>query len=110
MKYFGEFVDREDVINAFGEKDNQEFPTEDELLIASYETPDYEGYAFVLYTRDGKLYEVNASHCSCFGLEDGWSPEETSWKALLMRRVGYNYDQSVADEIRRLATEAGEAG
>lgn len=40
-----------------------------EVLLASYGTPDYEGYAFVLFLRDGKLWEVNASHCSCYGLE-----------------------------------------
>lgn len=56
-----------------------------EVLFASYETPSYEGYAFVLFRRDGKLWEVNGSHCSCYGLEGQWDPEETDVKALLHR-------------------------
>lgn len=37
----------------------------------------YEGYAFVLFKgTDGKYYEVYASHCSCFGLEGQWDPDE----------------------------------
>ena len=56
-----------------------------EILLASYGTPDYEGYAFVLFRRDGKLWEVNASHCSCYGLEGQWQPEETTVDALRRR-------------------------
>lgn len=56
-----------------------------EILLASYGTPSYEGYAFVLFRRDGKLWEVNGSHCSCYGLEDQWEPEETTAEALLHR-------------------------
>jgi hypothetical protein len=43
----------------------------------------YEGSSFVLYTNaDGKLKEVNGSHCSCFGLEGQWRPEDTTWESL----------------------------
>ncbi|GAB3763664.1 hypothetical protein GCM10028796_17570 [Ramlibacter monticola] len=56
-----------------------------EILLASYGTPSYEGYAFVLFRRDGKLYEVNGSHCSCYGLEGQWEPEETTIEALRHR-------------------------
>lgn len=56
-----------------------------EILLASYGTPAYEGYAFVLFHRDGKLFEVNGSHCSCFGLEGQWDPEETTTEALRHR-------------------------
>jgi hypothetical protein len=56
-----------------------------EILLASYGTPSYEGYAFVLFRRDGKLYEVNGSHCSCYGLEGQWDPEETTTEALRHR-------------------------
>ena len=57
-------------------------PTEEELLFASYGGGSYEGDAFVLFRKDGKLYEVNGSHCSCNGLEGSWSPEQTSVAAL----------------------------
>lgn len=55
------------------------------VLLASYAYENYEGDAFVLFRRDGKLYEVNGSHCSCYGLEGQWSPEETSIEALRKR-------------------------
>jgi len=56
-----------------------------EILLASYGTPSYEGYAFVLFRRDGKLWEVNGSHCSCYELEGQWEPEETTPEALRHR-------------------------
>lgn len=56
-----------------------------EILLASYGAPAYEGYAFVLFRRDGKLWEVNASHCSCYGLEGQWSPEEVTAQELRHR-------------------------
>lgn len=59
------------------------------VLIAWYHCPPYEGYSFVLFEKDGKLYEVNGSHCSCNGLEGQWIPEETSWAALAMRKRRY---------------------
>lgn len=62
------------------------FPTDAEIVIASYTTPSYEGYATVVYERDGKLWEVNGSHCSCYGLEGQWGAEETTREALGMRK------------------------
>lgn len=120
-KYEG-FADRDDVAREFnvgtGDRwktvgDGQfvvadDFPTDDEILVANYETPPYEGYAFVLYTRDGRLFEVNASHCSCYGLEGQWQPEETSWESLLMRPAsGYNgFSQDVVERLKVLAQQA----
>lgn len=56
-----------------------------EILLASYGTPSYEGYAFVLFRRDGKLWEVDGSHCSCYGLAGQWDPEQTTVDALRHR-------------------------
>lgn len=78
------------------------------ILLASYEYECYEGSAFVLFERDGKLYEVNGSHCSCYGLEGQWEPEETTSEALLNRLDKGNlgsdyYDKSTfADELREI--------
>lgn len=58
-------------------------------MFAAYENESYEGYALVIFSKEGKLYEVNGSHCSCYGLEDQWSPEETSLDALRMRKYSY---------------------
>lgn len=49
-----------------------------EILLASYTYEDYSGDAFVLFNHDGKMYEVNGSHCSCYGLEEQWIPEEVT--------------------------------
>lgn len=57
------------------------------ILFASYGTDNYTGDAFVLFERDGKLFEVNGSHCSCYGLEGQWTPEETTIEALRYRLV-----------------------
>ena len=101
MKYFGQFQDRESVAREFnGAYDSkfvvpQDFPSDDDILMASYEVPGYEGYAFVLFQRDGQLFEVHGSHCSCYGLEGQWKPEATSWEALAMRPrpQSHEYDQ-----------------
>lgn len=65
------------------------------ILFAFYGYEDYEGEAFILYENGGKLYEVNGGHCSCYGLEGQWEPEETSLKALehriLKGKLGEDY-------------------
>lgn len=55
------------------------------ILFASYNTANWSGDAFVLFERDGVLYEVNGTHCSCYGLENQWDAEETSIAALEYR-------------------------
>lgn len=57
----------------------------DEVLLASYTYEDYSGDAFVLFRKGDKLYEVNGGHCSCYGLEGQWEPEETNVEALRHR-------------------------
>jgi hypothetical protein len=52
------------------------------ILFASYGCANYEGYAFVLFEKDNSLYEVNGSHCSCYGLEGQWEPEKTDLSAI----------------------------
>jgi len=78
--YIDGFQNVEDIIQAF------EAPADALLdayvLYAKYRTGDYEGSAFVLYTKNNKMYEVNAGHCSCNGLEGQWQPEETSKESL----------------------------
>lgn len=55
------------------------------ILLASYSYENYSGNAFVLFKKGGKYYEVNGSHCSCYGLEDQWEPEEVVLKELWNR-------------------------
>ena len=61
------------------------------ILVADYDTPPYEGDAFVLFERDGGLYEVNGGHCSCHGLEGQWEPEATTAEAMNHRLANATY-------------------
>lgn len=45
------------------------------ILFASYGYQNYSGEAWVLFEKGGELFEVNASHCSCYGLEGQFDPE-----------------------------------
>lgn len=94
-RYFEAFDSHEDMVGQWsGSKD----VSDPEVIFARYDCPPYEGYAICVYKRDGKLFEVNDSHCSCYGLEN-WEPEETSIEALLMR-------DSFSPEIRALIENA----
>lgn len=73
------------------------------ILLAWYGYGSYCGSSLVLYKKNDKLYEVNGSHCSCYGLEDQWRPEETSWAALAMRNL--SSDDEGAGEAQELLTK-----
>ncbi|PLY16627.1 MAG: hypothetical protein C0631_03255 [Sedimenticola sp.] len=82
-----------------------------EILLASYCRDAFYGEAFVLFSRDGRLYEVNASHDSSDGMTGQWEPEETLIEALRYRlengRLGSHEDgcNLFADELRFLLFE-----
>lgn len=71
------------LINDFQIKSEEIEPFE--VLLASYTYEGYDGNAFVLMKRDQKLFEVNCGHCSCYGLEDQFQPEETCIESLQQR-------------------------
>lgn len=113
QKYEG-FADREDVARQFdyGEGpcwDSQvpftpkaDFPKDKDIICAFYDNAGYEGSAFVLFKRGRKLFEVHGSHCSCFGLEDQWEPEETTWGALAIRQSSvYGAPEAVVKMAQR---------
>ena len=58
---------------------------EDQIIYAGYTYESYSGDALIVFMRDGKLFENNDGHCSCYGLET-WEPEETSVEALRERK------------------------
>ena len=84
-KYCGNFGCKEDVEREFAAGEGA--LRDAFVLLAWYGYGDYDGSAFVLFERGGKLYEVNGSHCSCYGLEECWEPEETSVAELKHRIV-----------------------
>lgn len=87
-----------------------------EILFASYGTDNYSGDAFVLFRRYGELFEVNGSHCSCYGLEGQWDPEVTTVEALRHRldegSLGVDSwsGNEFADELRPLLDELAATG
>lgn len=96
-RYFNNFENIEDLHREFldyGQFDKgiriEGFPTDSEILFASYETGCYEGDSVVLFKRDGKLYHNAASHCSCYGLEGQWGPTEIDPAQLRMERKPYS--------------------
>lgn len=86
--YLQEFKNKEDIEKEYEVK----LPDDIEILLAWYGYGSYCGDSFVLFRQNGKLYEVNASHCSCNGLEGQWEPEETSIAALEKRNFYNEYD------------------
>ncbi|USV41034.1 hypothetical protein [Xanthomonas phage BUDD] len=83
MTFIG-FDGIEDLINQFNITGSEVDGAE--IILAYYNYEDYSGEAFVLFRRfDGKYYEVNASHCSCYGLENQWEPEPTTLEAIVYR-------------------------
>lgn len=87
-----------------------------EILLASYSRDALCGEAFILFKKDGQLYEVNASHDSTDGMFDQWEPEETLLAALRYRlehgRLGRGDDGEVlfASELAFLLAELEASG
>lgn len=62
------------------------------IIFAAYTYEDYSGDTLVIFEKGGKLYRVDGGHCSCYGLEDQWEPEELDPKAFLHTlEKGSNY-------------------
>jgi hypothetical protein len=112
QRYHG-FDDRDDLAAEFEEGTGNrwdksfvpaaDFPTDEQIIYACYEHEDYDGRAWVLFHKDGQLFEVDGGHCSCYGLEGQWEPEATSWKALALRfKDRDNYRYPATDELKQL--------
>jgi hypothetical protein len=91
----------------------REFQTDaDELkgakvYAAMYRYEDYSGSAMVLFEKDGKLFSVHGGHCSCYGLEGQWKPEEETWANILHwldKGTMYNeFSDELRAHLRRVA-------
>lgn len=74
-----EYSTKDEILDEFEfEGDRSEI----EILFASYTYEDYNGEAFLIIKKENKLYEVNAGHCSCYGLENQFDLEETTIEQL----------------------------
>lgn len=99
--YHGSLTGPEDLVMFDGDTYSQDPKGPDlegcSIIYAEYENEYYEGSAFVIFEKDGKVFEVNGSHCSCYGLEGQWEPEETTVEALLARP---NVPEQAKDNLR----------
>lgn len=104
-RILNDWSDRADIVASFGEPGALDGA---EVLFASYTYENYSGSATVIFRRDGKLYEAHGSHCSCYGLEDQWSPEETFLEALRKQTHSYEgaeFTSAWAEMLAELAFE-----
>lgn len=98
MKYFEGFESVDDIREEFTDyngngPDGLLALKDEDVLFACYSGEGYEGYAVVIFKgEDGKLYEVEGSHCSCNGLEDQWLPGEVTWESLKLRLTDRFYE------------------
>jgi len=91
------FKCKEDVFLNFTEPLNEAI----DIVFAVYANENYEGNAIVVYydNRDDQYYEVNGSHCSCYGLENQWTPEVIDPMYLEQRILkGHFYDGNIIRE------------
>lgn len=105
--FHGDFENKQDICHQF--QIDESVLKGCTILFAAYEH-EYEGQALVVFRRNRKLYEVNGSHCSCYGLEGQWDPEVTTVEALRHRvekgTLGYflgGYDQGFRSMLDRLS-------
>lgn len=75
--FYGEFSNEEDVCKEFAIDS-----IDGVIIFAAYEIDGYDGSADVIFVSQGKFFHVQGSHCSCYGLEDQWEPEEMPIEAL----------------------------
>lgn len=88
--------------------DDPLIPDASGLLVDYVESSGYEGDYSTLFVKNGKLYENHCSHCSCYGCENQWSPEETTLAAIALRPDGFR--GTPIEEVTRLARAAGYVG
>lgn len=79
-------------------------PEPEEVLLAVYEYESYDGNALVIYRNGDRYYWVEGGHCSCYGLEGQWRPEEFTKEELVaaierIKSYGYGLKHQFADRI-----------
>jgi hypothetical protein len=56
-------------------------------------------YFLLVEKSTGKLFEVTGSHCSCFGFEGQFTPEETSVEYLISDKAYFGRDPEIKKQI-----------
>lgn len=91
------FMDFEDKVREGDEAPPDDFPRHDQILFAVNRDHGYEEDCLVLYVKEGKLFLVEGSHCSCHGYEGQWEPDEVTWFQLWKsQHCDYSNDEDIA--------------
>jgi hypothetical protein len=96
------------IVERYDIKDFSLVPRAAELILMVDNSEDYSGSYGELFVKNGTLYETGCSHCSCYGCEGQWSPEETLLSAIARRPDGFM--GVPMREVRQKARAAGYAG
>lgn len=57
---------------------------------------------YILFIKNGILYEVSGTHDSYNCYEEQWDPEETTVEAILLRDTWYSRDPDLKNILRQL--------
>lgn len=101
-----------DVCKDFGADYNTPLAeAEPDAVFAAYETPGYEGDAFVAFRRGEHLFMVEGGHCSCYGLEEQWRPDPMPQAALarMVNDSSYGVMARYRDELAAWLAEQSAA-
>lgn len=71
-----------------------------EILIAILNNYGYEEDSYLLMLKDGVLYENFGSHCSCYGFEGQFEPEETLVEYLLSENYNHRDNSEIMDFLK----------
>ena len=79
-RVYGDFEDTSDeaIKNWIQDQFDVVLPHDIEIIVASYDGDEYNASAGFVFRSDGKLWEVQAGHCSCYGFEGQWQPTEVT--------------------------------
>lgn len=78
------------------DEDESNLPAIDNILFLCHDDSECDADVYILFEKDGGLYEVVAGHCSCFGFEGQWEPFQVTWKALAMRPNWFTKERAKA--------------
>ena len=72
------------------------------VIVGYYNYEDYEGDAMVIFEHKDKLFTVEGGHCSCYGLEGQWNPDEITIDYLNHRALNglFAYNNDHNNEIK----------
>lgn len=101
--FLGDWDKSRDVFESF----NYHYDGENILFAAYAQDYGYDGTALVIFEKDSKLFEVHGGHCSCNGLENQWSPEESSFLAIkkLIAEKAADLESAFCGEFGKLIAE-----